>query len=205
MRTHGWRGEPPDSDDEARARIIEATTRCVERFGAVKLTLTDVAAEVGVTRQTIYRYFGGADELLVAAAIDSAQPFLEGLREHCVGIQDPTDLVVETIAWAVEHLPQQQVLWMWLTSGRSDLFSRAMTNGTAVAFARGLVENSSVDWSTIGYSDRDVDELMEVMLRTLRSLALDPGDPPRDAQQLRAFLRRWIGIAVVPQDRERNP
>jgi hypothetical protein len=76
-----------------------------------------------------------------------------------------------------------------------------MTNGTAVAYARGLLANSAVDWSAIGYSDRDVDELMEVMLRTLRSLVLDPGDPPRDAPQLRAFLRRWIGIAVVQQDR----
>ena len=198
MRTHGWRGEPPDSDDEARSRIIEATTRCVERFGAVKVTLSDVAAEVGVTRQTVYRYFGGTDELLVAAAVDSAQPFLAGLHRRCAGIDDPVELVVELIAWAVEHLPRERVLWTWVTSGRADLFTRGMTNGTAIAFARRVLADSSVDWADLGYGDAELDELAEVLLRTLRSLVLDPGDPPRGPRQLRAFLRRWVGAAVVP-------
>ncbi|MEU5875916.1 helix-turn-helix domain-containing protein [Spirillospora sp. NPDC047279] len=63
MRTRGWRGRPPRTDDEARARIIEATTRCVERFGPHKTGLTDVAEELGVTRATVYRYFGTIEEL----------------------------------------------------------------------------------------------------------------------------------------------
>lgn len=197
MRTHGWSGRPPVDDDEARARIIEATTRCVERFGAVKVTLTDVATEVGVTRQTIYRYFSGSDELLVAAAIHSSQPFLDGLLEHCAGIDDPVDLVVETIAWAVEHLPEQRVLWMWVNSGRADLFSYGMTNRTAIEFARGLLSGFGVRWYPAGSTDADIDDLVEAMLRTLRSLVLDPGDPPRDATQLRAFVRRWIGSGVA--------
>lgn len=197
MRTHGWSGEPPATDDEARARIISATTRCVERFGAVKVSLTDVATEVGVTRQTIYRYFSGTDELLVLAAVDSARPFLDQLRRHCGGIEDPVELVVEAIAWAVEQLPQQRVLWMWVTSGRTDLFSYGMTNRTAIEFARGLLDGFGVRWYPAGSTESDIDDLVEVMLRTLRSLVLDPGDPPRDGTQLRAFVRRWIRGAMT--------
>src|SRR5690242_3990748 len=49
MRTRGWQGDPPLTDDEARARILDAAKRCVERFGPSKTRLADVANELGVT------------------------------------------------------------------------------------------------------------------------------------------------------------
>ncbi|MGA7054473.1 MAG: TetR/AcrR family transcriptional regulator, partial [Mycobacterium sp.] len=33
MRTHGWLGEPPSSDDEAVTRILAAADRCVQQRG----------------------------------------------------------------------------------------------------------------------------------------------------------------------------
>jgi AcrR family transcriptional regulator len=47
-------------------RLLEATYRCVERFGLGKTTIDDIVKESGVSRATIYRQFGGGrDELLL--------------------------------------------------------------------------------------------------------------------------------------------
>jgi AcrR family transcriptional regulator len=47
-------------------RLLEATYRCVERFGMGKTTIEDIVKESGVSRATIYRQFpGGRDELLL--------------------------------------------------------------------------------------------------------------------------------------------
>ncbi len=47
-------------------RLLEATYRCVERFGMGKTTIDDVVKESGISRATIYRQFpGGRDELLL--------------------------------------------------------------------------------------------------------------------------------------------
>ena len=36
---------------------------------------------------------------------------------------------------------------------------------------------------------------LDLMLRILQSFLVDPGRPPRDAEALRAYLRRWVGPA----------
>lgn len=64
MRTRGWQGDLPRDSEEARARILSAAASCVERFGAQKTRLVDVANELGVTRQTIYHYYSSVDEML---------------------------------------------------------------------------------------------------------------------------------------------
>lgn len=49
-----------------RDRLLEATYRCVERFGMGKTTIDDIAKESGISRATIYRQFGGGrDELML--------------------------------------------------------------------------------------------------------------------------------------------
>lgn len=50
-----------------RLRIIEAAYDCVARWGFSKTTVEDAAREAAVSRATLYRYFpGGRDELLAA-------------------------------------------------------------------------------------------------------------------------------------------
>jgi hypothetical protein len=41
-----------------------------------------------------------------------------------------------------------------------------------------------------------LDELVEVMLRTLQSLIVDPGRPARNGAKLRRFLQNWIAPSV---------
>jgi AcrR family transcriptional regulator len=194
---HGWRGDPPGSEAEARERIVGAAMRCVDRYGPGKTGLSDVAHELGVTRQTVYRYFAGTDDLLAAVARSAAGSFLDRLSRHLAPVADPVEVVVEALAFTIERLPEERYLSVLLTAGRSGQFFAGVTSPAAVEFARSLLERTAVDWQKAGYSRADLNELGEFALRVLQSLVLDPGTPTRSGPALRVFLRRWVGPAVA--------
>ena len=81
MRTHGWSGSAPATDDEAVARILAAAGEAIDERGA-DVSIADVARTLGVTRQTVYRYFPSTDALLVASAVHAAADFLDRLADH---------------------------------------------------------------------------------------------------------------------------
>ena len=194
---HGWRGDPPRSETEARKRIVGAAMRCVDRYGPAKTGLSDVAAELGVTRQTVYRYFASTDDLLAAVARSAADSYLDRLARHLAQVTDPVDVVVEALAFTIERLPEERYLSVLLTPGRSGRFFAGVTSPEAIAFAHSLLERTAVDWEKAGYGRAELDELGEFALRMLQSLVLDPGTPRRSGSALRSFLRRWAGPAIA--------
>jgi AcrR family transcriptional regulator len=194
---HGWRGDPPGSEAEARERIVGAAMRCVDRYGPEKTGLSDVAEDLGVTRQTVYRYFAGTDDLLAAVARSAADNYLDRLARHLAQVTDPAEAVVEALAFTIERLPEERYLGVLLTAGRSSRFFAGVTSPEAVGFARSLLERTAVDWETAGYGPAELDELAEFALRVLLSLVLDPGTPRRSGSAQRGFLRRWVGPAIA--------
>jgi len=194
---HGWRGDPPGSEAEARERIVGAAMCCVDRYGPGKTGLSDVAHELGVTRQTVYRYFAGTDDLLAAVARSAAGSYLDRLARHLAQVTDPVEVVVEALVFTIERLPEERYLGVLLTAGRSGRFFAGVTSPAAIEFARSLLERTAVDWDKAGYSRAELDELGEFALRVLQSLVLDPGTPSRSGPALRDFLRRWVGPAIV--------
>ena len=197
MRTHGWSGSAPASDDEAIARILDAAGKAIDARGA-DFSIADVARTLGVTRQTVYRYFPSTDALLVAAAVHSASGFLDRLTAHLQGITDPADAVAEGVAAALEWLPKDKHLGLLIEPGRPNPHSEAVTSDVALDFAHSMVRRFDVDWAGLGFTDHDLDELAEHLLRIIQSFVIDPGRPPRRGAELRAYLRRWVGGAIQP-------
>jgi AcrR family transcriptional regulator len=191
MRTHGWGGDPPSSDDEAIDRILAATRNCIDAKGSAT-SITDVADHLNVTRQTIYRYFASTDDLLRATAIDAAGEFMDRLASEVAHIQDPGSVVVEIVAYALERLPAEPYLGLLLTSERAGTFAQGVTSPLAMAFGHSLIQRVNVDWEAAGITDQLFDEFVEHVLRTVQSLILDPGDPPRMGKALRQYLGRWL-------------
>lgn len=195
MRTHGWSGSAPASDEEAVERILAAAGRAIDERGA-DLSIADVARTLGVTRQTVYRYFPSTEALLVEAAVHAGAGFLDRLAEHVRGITEPADAVTEAIATALEWLPEDKHISLLVTPGRADAHSESVTTDVALQVAKAMVRRFDVDWTGLGFSDEDLDELAEYLLRIIQSFVVDPGRPPRTGEALRGFLRRWVGAAV---------
>jgi AcrR family transcriptional regulator len=198
VRRHGWGGSPPVDEHEARTRIIEAAIRCVDRKGPTEFSLSDVANELGVIRQTVYRYYPSTDELFVAVGRFAVESFVDELERHLRRITDPSDWVVEALATTIEWLPERPHLTLLLQAGRTEPFTRGTTSTTAVAVGREVFKRSRIDWIAAGFASRDLDELIELMLRLIQSMVIDPPEPPRSPAQLRRYLHRWIAPAVYP-------
>lgn len=194
MRRHGWSGDIPADDDEAVARIVAAATSAIDARGNV--TVSEVAQTLGVTRQTVYRYFPTLEALLGAAALSSLGDFLDRLSGHLGSISDPTEAVVEGIAYTFEQLAHDKYLSLVFQPGKASPFTAGVTSEAAISLGRSIIQRFDVDWPAAGFPDDSLDFLVEVMLRTLQSLIVDPGHPPRAAATLRVFLGGWIAPAV---------
>ncbi len=195
VRTHGWSGSAPASDDEAIARILAAAGKAIDVRGA-DFSIADVARTLGVTRQTVYRYFPSTDALLVAAAENAATGFLDRLAAHLDGITDPVEAVAEAIATALEWLPKDKYIGLLLVPGRANAYTETVTSDVALQFANSMLRRFDVDWAGLGFTDDDLAELAEHLLRVIQSFVIDPGRPPRRGEALRGYLRRWVGSAV---------
>ena len=197
MRTHGWSGSAPATDEEAVARILDAAGKAIDARGA-DISIADVARTLGVTRQTVYRYFPSTDALLVAAAVHAAGDFQDRLAAHLRGVTDPVAAVTEAIATALEWLPKDKHIGLLITPGANpNPHTQSVTSDVALQFANSMLRRFDVDWAAAGFTDDDLDELAEHLLRIIQSFVLDPGRPPRRGVELRDYLRRWVGTAVL--------
>ena len=67
-----------ETNDGARARILEAAINVIENDGEAGLRTKDIAAHAGITEPTIYHYFGNRDGLVTAAQLER---YVRGLRD----------------------------------------------------------------------------------------------------------------------------
>ncbi|BBY83456.1 TetR/AcrR family transcriptional regulator [Mycolicibacterium pulveris] len=196
MRSRGWSGVTPASDEEAIARILDAVDEVVAEHGSA-IRLADVARKLGVTRQTVYRYFPNADALLIASAMRAVDGFIDQIVEHVRGVNDPVSALVECVSFAVETLTGDPQLESLLTRRQDGEAVTSLTSDTARTFCLSFLHRLDVDWQLHGFDSAALDELAEMTLRTVQSMLIDPGAPPRSARALRSFVARWLGPAIL--------
>jgi AcrR family transcriptional regulator len=196
MRSHGWAGNTPASDEEAIERILNAADQIIDERGSA-MRIADVARVLGVTRQTVYRYFPGTQALLVASAMRSADGFLDHLAAHLNGVTDPVLAVTEGFAFAVEQLAADNQLELVLNRRNRGGQAISIVSDTALAFGRSMLHRFDVDWERHGFDEAGLDGLNEFTLRLLHSFLADPGRPARSGADLRRYLIRWIGPAIA--------
>lgn len=205
MGHHGWQGNPPRNEAEARERIVAAATRCLEKFGPVKTTLSDVANEIGVTRQTVYRYYANLAELFAAVAQAGLDDFIERMQQHLSTSKTPAEAAIESVVFAVQAIPRERHIGALFQAGETDLFSRDVTSASAVALGADILRRIPVDWSEIGVEDDELGGLAEILMRLFISFLQYPMEPPRSEDDLRDLVRRWLGPALQapPKDPRR--
>ncbi|KRE29017.1 TetR family transcriptional regulator [Mycobacterium sp. Soil538] len=194
MRRHGWSGDIPRDDEEAAGRILDAARRAIDDGQPV--TISTVAQSLGITRQTVYRYFPTQEALLAATALSSIDAFLDRLARQLGAISDPTQAVVEGIAYTLEQLSHDRYLRLVVEPGKASAFTAGVTSDVAIGFGRSILQKYDIDWAAVGFDGDKLDGLVEFMLRTLQSFIVDPGGPGRRGDGLRAYLRDWVAPAV---------
>lgn len=197
-RRRGWGGEPPRSDEEAAARIIGATVELIAQTGK-GISIADVAASLGVIRQTVYRYFPTAESLMHAAAMASVDGFLDRLAGAVGGITDPAEAMTEGVMFTLEEVARIPHLAILLSESYETARPGSIASDEAQDFGMRMINRFDVDWARHGYDEAALQELVEFTLRTMLSFFVAPNPPGRSREDLRRFIKRWLGGAISAQ------
>ncbi|MEV4056574.1 TetR/AcrR family transcriptional regulator [Amycolatopsis sp. NPDC049688] len=197
MGHHGWQGNPPGTEDEARRRIVEAATACLDRAGLAKTSLSDVAAEAGVTRQTVYRYFPGLKDILRAVALAGVEEFAGRMERHLAAFGSAEEAAVESVVFAVRAIPGEPHMGLLLQAGEADFFTDGVVSPLAFSYGARILRNVPVDWAAAGVTtEAELRGLAELLMRLFLSFLQYPSTPPLTDDELRTLVRRWIGPAL---------
>jgi len=180
-------------DDTVARRVLEATKRCLERWGFAKLTIEDIANEARVSRATIYRMFpGGKDVLFEAMRVHELQEFFDDLQSEVVGANSLEDLLVRTVVTATRRLREDEHLALMLAAEPGTILSQLTSAGVpriirmATTFLVPFAEP---------YLSRDQSvAVIDVLSRLTISYFLAPSEVVDlgDSDSARAFLAPFI-------------
>ncbi|KAA1250479.1 TetR/AcrR family transcriptional regulator [Mycobacterium simiae] len=194
----GWNGHPPVTDEEASQRIVAAAVRLIADTGS-QVSVADVAASLGVIRQTVYRYFPTADALMHAAGIAAVDGFLDRLTVNVAGIHDPAEAMTQGVMYTLDEVMRTPQLAILLSEPYVGSHLGGIASEEAQVFGMRMINRFDVDWSEHGYDDSALAELVELTLRLMLSFIVAPNDPARTPAELRCFVKRWLGGAIAAQ------
>lgn len=169
---------PPDLD-----RLIDATERCLARYGMRRTSMTDIAREMGFSRPTLYRQVASLDEalsLVVARQVYWIFDEFTALLSGGASAETFIDAVVRLVTFGLEH----PVIARFLND-EPELIGEALTGGRLPRFA-----------------DQGVDVLAAVVENAMATGGIRAGDPRLTTA---AIIRLGIGLVLYPagEDLER--
>lgn len=184
-----------------RERILEAAYACVGRWGMSKTSIEDVTKEAGLSRSTVYRYFpGGRDELLAAVVGWEYDRFFARLYEAVRDAERLEEVIERGLTFAHRAIAEHEVLQRVLET-EPELLLPALTVkddatvAMVAAFLTPYLERHRLAPGVV------VEEAADFLARMVLSYMTAPGrwdldDPAQVSRLVRAEL---LGGILPPQ------
>lgn len=87
---------------ELTRALLDAAVDLIAAHGSRGLRMAEVAAKVGVSRQTVYNEFGNKERLVQAVALHKTAEFLDGVRAQLASTPDPVEGLRRAIRFAFD-------------------------------------------------------------------------------------------------------
>ena len=187
-------------DDEARRRLLDATSLCIVRRGNAQIRMAEVADQAGVARSTVYRYFRTRDDLVLGLLLSRVDAALEAVVRSLRNPDDASlclpEIILKPIA-LVEGNPLNEALFSERSSAfvtALELSSEPLLDASVHHFGP-LVER----WRDIGvlHADLDVRETVR-WINAVSLILLSPPWRSRSPSSKRLFLEHYLVRALVP-------
>jgi AcrR family transcriptional regulator len=175
--------------------IIEAARQCYLERGISATGMQEVAARAGVARSTVYRYFPGRDDLLVATIKGEMEQLNTRLRKRLAKYPHPADQVVEGMIVAIKEVPRRPLLRAVFASDEDSRARRAIwSSDVIVRFGEELMDHVIRPARDAGLLQDAVrpEVLVEWVYRLLLSFLTLPSNWVRTDAQLRATLHALL-------------
>ena len=181
---------PPASLDP----YLDAASRCFARYGIRRVSVQDVAKELGVNRTTVYRQVGNIENQALLLAARDSHRLLSSLPQR-ISFPVGPHTVVDVLATLVREARAHPVLAKMLADER-DLIGSFVARDVGVLLERATVAFTPLvrlAVSTGNLGRRDPDILAQWMVRLAASLILV--EPP---DGLEPFLSELLIPALTP-------
>ena len=173
-----------------RDRLMDACAELIVREGFEAVSMTAVAEEAGITRQTVYRYFPNAREVVRATLVRGGRELLEGQLLVFRQDGDPSDLLVDAVLAALRLIRHNALLrTAWDSRDYPQAILRSIFDPAFMA--RG-VEGLRPIAKQLGWSDQETREAYETIARAVTSFLTVPPDPSLGEDDLRGLLQRRL-------------
>ena len=179
------RGQVTTAMVSAPDRILDSAERCMARYG-LRVSMRDVAAEAGLSRGSVYRYYADRDALVAAVLERTADRFVGAAAEVVDTQVTLADQVAEAAVFIRSHLGDEG-LTLRLPAERESLLAAVMTAGSGR-----LVERWGEFWLP-----------RLAARRGARRGAPRPGPPPR--RRLDRAADAVVRAVAVGRGRSRRP
>ena len=177
------------------ATILSAARHCYLTDGIAATGMKEVAASAGVARSTVYRYFPGRDDLLVATIMSEMMELNVRIRKRLEKFPDPGDQLVEGIIIAIKEIPTRPLLQAVFASEEDSRARRVIWSSDAiVSFGEDLMDHVIKPARNAGLLQDAVrpEILVEWIYRLLLSFLTLPSNWVKNDAQLRATLHALL-------------
>jgi len=100
----------PSHATEQRERVLAGAAQIFSRQGYRATSMAEIAAEVGLSKPTLYHYFRNKEELLVRLYEDVMNESLVNARRIENTVSDPLDALREFIVYRVRYTCENQAI-----------------------------------------------------------------------------------------------
>lgn len=178
---------------DPQARIVEAASRCLVKLGLERTSLSAIAREAGVSRQTIYKYFSSREEIvgdaIERAATEASARILAEARTNATA----AGFVVDLCMAAIDEFRRNPAISPMLPAlNDPDARSRVLTPAVIERARQYLLPIVDYEPGRAPY----LDEMTETYLRFELSLLTIESATSRSPEAMRAYLHRVLVPAL---------
>ncbi len=116
--------------------LIDAAEICFEEKGMARTSMLDVAAQAGVSRTSLYKYYPRIDDLLKAAFIREFDRFEVKIGRVLKRCTLPEDRLLETVIGIAENVPHSSWIGSLVSGPRTKTEEKALRLGRQALDAR---------------------------------------------------------------------
>ena len=183
------------------SRVLDAAEALLRSSGLRRWSIDDVVDRAGVGRTSVYRRFGGRDDLVHAVLARELRATLEAISRAAAAATDLEDKAVAAVAAALEALAGSVVDSLLRSDPATFLPFLTTEAGPLLALAR-----TAITTQVATYTDAPSPELAEAAARfglsliLTRDSVLPIDDPAALADAVRRMIRPFL-LAFATTDR----
>ena len=188
------------SDDPTRDRLVLAAAVRFAAHGVERVSLEEVAGDVGLHRTTLHRHFpGGREELILAVLEHEVLAVTRALESAIAAAPDARAALVDALSLAVTEARSNRLVAVLVAESgtRQSIFGPAASELRRLAGGTWqLILERGTGAPELRAAHLPVDRVVDHVFRVVASLVAEPG-PHTTIDAVRAYVADFVAPAIV--------